>query len=626
MMQRLCKFVFLVAVFFLGKLAAGPQQSGVQPANVPNMIQYFGVLKSSTGEPLSGTLGITFALYKEQESGAPLWVETQNVVADEQGRFGVLLGAATNGGVPVELFASGDSRWLELRPNVSGSAEQPRTLLVSVPYALKAADADTLGGKPLSAFVLAPNNSDARAADSDKVSGGSASKITTLACGTAGRIAKFINSTEVCDSIMFENNGRIGVDTTTPISKFNVVTQGASDYITLSAYQADLFDKGFLVRTARGTSTAPAAVNPGNILFNLYAQGHDGTDYGVAGGITMAVDGPVSTGVVPGNILFQTASGAGAFAERMRINSAGNVGIGSQNPGEKLHIGDGNFLLQSTVERSVKIKRDVTFTKNAVVRAKNPIFEMGRIIQAGDGDPEFRFLFSDDNTTEQAVFEFDRKGIVASVKPEGPGSHFEGFVLPNCPQTCEPIFRLNSSPKMRLEMGPGQSTVPDVAIQREAADTLTFLNGVTAGNPTGVERLRIDSGGNVGIGTNGPTAKLDVVGNFKASGVAIGGGTNITNSNNIVQSGAGALTVSLPLATSIPAASCITQTVSAPGVTTSMAVIISPSGNPNTTGLAKVIWRAFVDAPDQIIAEFCKFGSGTAISTASQSFNIRVIK
>src|SRR3990170_1578308 len=33
--------------------------------------------------------------------------------------------------------------------------EQPRILLVSVPYALKAADAETLGGKPASAFVLA---------------------------------------------------------------------------------------------------------------------------------------------------------------------------------------------------------------------------------------------------------------------------------------------------------------------------------------------------------------------------------------------------------------------------------------------------------------------------------------
>ena len=36
-----------------------------------------------------------------------------------------------------------------------GAAEQPRVLLVAVPYALKASDSDTLGGKPASAYALA---------------------------------------------------------------------------------------------------------------------------------------------------------------------------------------------------------------------------------------------------------------------------------------------------------------------------------------------------------------------------------------------------------------------------------------------------------------------------------------
>src|SRR4029077_12251658 len=37
----------------------------------------------------------------------------------------------------------------------SGQEEQRRVLLLSVPYALKAADSETLGGLPASAFVLA---------------------------------------------------------------------------------------------------------------------------------------------------------------------------------------------------------------------------------------------------------------------------------------------------------------------------------------------------------------------------------------------------------------------------------------------------------------------------------------
>lgn len=38
---------------------------------------------------------------------------------------------------------------------IVGQEEQPRVLLVAVPYALKAGDAETIGGLPASAFVLA---------------------------------------------------------------------------------------------------------------------------------------------------------------------------------------------------------------------------------------------------------------------------------------------------------------------------------------------------------------------------------------------------------------------------------------------------------------------------------------
>ena len=112
-----------------------------------------GLLKDANGKPLSGTAGITFSLHKDQRGGAALWFETQNVQLDASGRYSVLLGATKTGGVPMELFTSGEAQWLGLQ--VEGGPEVPRVLLVSVPYALKAADADTVGGKPSSAFVLA---------------------------------------------------------------------------------------------------------------------------------------------------------------------------------------------------------------------------------------------------------------------------------------------------------------------------------------------------------------------------------------------------------------------------------------------------------------------------------------
>lgn len=98
-----------------------------------------------------GLEGVTIAVYSEQEGGEPLWSETQNVDVDASGRFHVVLGSLQR--LPLNIFSSGQARWLGIQ-RIS-EEEQPRILLAAVPYALKAADADTLGGKPLSAFVLA---------------------------------------------------------------------------------------------------------------------------------------------------------------------------------------------------------------------------------------------------------------------------------------------------------------------------------------------------------------------------------------------------------------------------------------------------------------------------------------
>ena len=102
---------------------------------------------------MAGPASVTFAIYSEQEGGAAIWSETQNVLADANGHYSAVLGAATTGGFPAELFGTGESRWLGVA--VARQPEMPRALLASVPYALKAGDAQTLGGLPASGYVTA---------------------------------------------------------------------------------------------------------------------------------------------------------------------------------------------------------------------------------------------------------------------------------------------------------------------------------------------------------------------------------------------------------------------------------------------------------------------------------------
>ncbi len=208
-----------VCAFFLLAYCVLPvnaQQPAAASANlaVPPMVNFSGVLNDVNGKPLTGTVGVTFYLYKDSEGGAPLWMETQNVQVDKAGHYTAALGAASSQGLPPAMFASGEARWLGVHPQ--GQAEQPRVLLMSVPYALKALDAETIGGRPVSSFMLAPTSSEG----SGK---GNAPPGTITGHGTADFVPMFTGTTTIANSIIFQTvGGNVGIGTTTPSVKLDV--------------------------------------------------------------------------------------------------------------------------------------------------------------------------------------------------------------------------------------------------------------------------------------------------------------------------------------------------------------------------------------------------------------------
>ena len=173
-------------------------QLGVPSAStdVPKLVRFSGKAMDDDGKPLSGAVGVTFSLYKDQQGGSPLWVETQNVQADATGHYTALLGSASVEGVPLSLFSSGEAQWLGVQ--VQGQPAQPRVLLVSVPYALKAHEAETLSGKSISDFVLL-NKSEAApttAGNAPAISNGaSGSKLPSAANGPTSFVGS--NTTQI---------------------------------------------------------------------------------------------------------------------------------------------------------------------------------------------------------------------------------------------------------------------------------------------------------------------------------------------------------------------------------------------------------------------------------------------
>lgn len=168
----MCALLLMCAAPALAQIdVATPAALAVQSEGaLPRLVKFSGTLAGT-----QGTVSVTFALYKDQAGGTLLWQEVQPVTPDANGRYAVYLGAATPQGIPLDVFASGDARWLEVQ--VEGQTPQPRVMFVSVPYALAAGDAQTLGGKPASAY--------APATDATKASGGTRTLTGTGATGSA---------------------------------------------------------------------------------------------------------------------------------------------------------------------------------------------------------------------------------------------------------------------------------------------------------------------------------------------------------------------------------------------------------------------------------------------------------
>src|SRR5579872_2191879 len=214
---------FRAFLFLLLTVSSMPGIAQQSAATVPNLVRFAGTLTDLNGKPLTNLVGVTFFFYQDAKGGSPLWTETQNVQPDSQGRYAVVLGSTTGKGLPASLFASGEARWLGVQ--AQGYEEQPRVLLLSVPYALKAGDAATIGGLPPSAFMLAAPTSESSGNSNGQSPNTSATTVVNGA-GTTDFIPLWTSAQFLGNSALFQSgsgsSALIGINTTTPASTLDV--------------------------------------------------------------------------------------------------------------------------------------------------------------------------------------------------------------------------------------------------------------------------------------------------------------------------------------------------------------------------------------------------------------------
>jgi hypothetical protein len=130
--------------------------------------------------------------------------------------------------------------------------------------------------------------------------------------------------------------------TISPASQFEGVGSSSTSSRFISQTYGNSGAIGPIFTFAKHRSTAlggTTVVVSGDELGQLVFQGSDGTQFVEAASIRAGVDGTPGADDMPGALFFSTTADGGSVAtERMRIDSSGNVGIGTTSPSSSLQV------------------------------------------------------------------------------------------------------------------------------------------------------------------------------------------------------------------------------------------------------------------------------------------------
>lgn len=320
-------------------------------------------------------------------------------------------------------------------------------------------------------------------------------------------------STTVCVSTKTSFNifGNIGIGTPTPSSYLDIQKTGTIKNIT-----------NFIELTNDNTATDMDGTGTA-ILFNQYYYHATTPSVVNAGRIAVLTETDwTSTALTQDSAMIFQTSADGVLAEKLRVSSNGNVGIGSTSPSDKLHIYQGNIRLQTSnggiqsilgyeasdanpqmgidfnyAGAGIDNRIDISAYSSGSAAPRLSITNGGNI-GIGTTSPSAYLDFEKAGTVKTTTdfIELTNSGNAADMDSTGTGILFNQYYFDNTTPAVISSARIATVT---------ETDWTSTATTQDASLTFsTVLNGALA------EKVRINSLGNVGIGTNSPQTKLHV--------------------------------------------------------------------------------------------------------------------
>ncbi len=316
------------------------------------------------------------------------------------------------------------------------------------------------------------------------------------------------------ERMRIDGSGRLLVGTNTATknadrsSGSTFALAGVTNYpsVVVTGYSNGNNDQGPLIdlQKSRGASDgAMTVVASADRLGTLNFLGSDGTNFLRAADISAFVDGTPGSNDMPGRLVFSTtADGASSPTERMRITNEGEMYITGGAANGSLHFWEGASVSgnSDTGRLGVGKNGNALIYTNVSSPARN-VFAIG----SSGATP---LVFSTTNVERMRIDSSGRMGLGTN----NPGSFSSGggdqLVVSNSGGDCGITIHAGTSSLSRLLFADGTGTDSYRGFIAYEHSSDSFRIGTSS-----TDDIRIDSSGNMGLGTASPTQKLDVRGN-----------------------------------------------------------------------------------------------------------------